>query len=90
MEAKHPYTDHIQRIQCILQDVNASIATPISSAREAHINKTLFDSTHVAEVEEWIDAYTANLAPIENFILPVLILIFYMLLPMLTLLISLY
>ena len=76
MEAKHPYTDHIQRIQCILQDVNASIATPISSAREAHINKTLFDSTHVAEVEEWIDAYTANLAPIENFILPVLILIF--------------
>lgn len=71
LEKQHPYTDHLQRIQCILQDVNACIATPPSSAREAHLAKTEFDSRHVLEVEEWIDSYTANLPPLENFILPV-------------------
>lgn len=72
MESNHPYTDHLQRIQCILQDVNACIATPYSSAREAHLKKTEFDSSHVGEVEEWIDSYTNHLPPLENFILPVI------------------
>lgn len=71
LDNQHPYTDQLQRIQCILQDVNASIATPRSSAREAHLVKTEFDITHITEVEEWIDYYTANLAPLEKFILPV-------------------
>ncbi|XP_046650051.1 uncharacterized protein LOC124341140 isoform X2 [Daphnia pulicaria] len=70
LENGHPYTDHLQRIQCILQDVNACIATPYSSAREAHLKKTEFDSGHVEEVEEWIDSYTNHLPPLENFILP--------------------
>jgi cob(I)alamin adenosyltransferase len=73
LEKDHPYTDHLQRIQCILQDVNACIATPHSSAREAHLKKTEFDSTHVGEVEEWIDSYTNHLPPLENFILPVIV-----------------
>ena len=72
IENNHPYIDHLQRIQCILQDVNACIATPFSSAREAHLLKTEFDSSHAGEVEEWIDSYTAYLPPLENFILPVI------------------
>jgi cob(I)alamin adenosyltransferase len=77
LENGHPYTDHLQRIQCILQDVNACIATPYSSAREAHLKKTEFDSGHVEEVEEWIDSYTNHLPPLENFILPVIYLKLY-------------
>ncbi len=53
--------------------MNACVATPFSSAREGHLLKTEFDSRHVGEVEEWIDSYTAHLPPLENFILPVLI-----------------
>lgn len=71
LDNSHPYTDHLQRIQCILQDVNACIATPFSSAREAHLVKTEFDSSHVGELEEWIDSYSTHLPPLENFILPV-------------------
>ncbi|KAK4020957.1 corrinoid adenosyltransferase [Daphnia magna] len=70
LDNSHPYTDHLQRIQCILQDVNACIATPFSSAREAHLVKTEFDSSHVGELEEWIDSYSTHLPPLENFILP--------------------
>ena len=33
-EAGHPYTDLLQRIQCLLQDVSSAIATPNTSARE--------------------------------------------------------
>lgn len=72
LESSHPYTDHLQRIQCILQDINSCLATPRKSARESHINKTIFDATHVVEVEEWIDSYTSQLPPLENFILPVM------------------
>ena len=33
-EVGHPYTDLLQRIQCLLQDVSSAIATPNTSARE--------------------------------------------------------
>lgn len=72
LENSHPYTDHLRRIQCILQDINSYLATPKTSARESHLCKTAFDSSHVVELEEWIDSYTAHLSPLENFILPVL------------------
>lgn len=72
LENSHPYTDHLQRIQCILQDVNACVATPLSSAREVHLKRADFDSIHVSEVEEWIDSYSTHLPPLENFILPVI------------------
>jgi len=70
LEGKHDYTEHLQRVQCILQDVNSCIATPYSSAREVHLQKTEFDSSHVAEVEEWIDEYSNQMPPLESFILP--------------------
>jgi len=73
LEGKHDYTEHLQRVQCILQDVNSCIATPYSSAREVHLQKTEFDSSHVAEVEEWIDEYSNQMPPLESFILPVLL-----------------
>merc|ERR1712179_643467 len=70
LEGKRDYTEHLQRVQCILQDVNSCIATPYSSAREVHLQKTEFDSSHVAEVEEWIDEYSNQMPPLESFILP--------------------
>ncbi len=70
LDKQHSYVEQLQRVQCILQDVGSNIATPLSSAREAHLRLTEFDSMHVIELEEWIDDYTSRLSPLENFILP--------------------
>lgn len=67
---KFPYNDQLQRIQCILQDIGSLVATPHSSARKAHRDKIMFSSRHTNELEEWIDDYTKELPPLENFILP--------------------
>jgi len=68
--AKHPYTERLRRVQCILQDVASTIATPASSAREAHTKRVFFSDRHVKELEEWIDEYSNDLPPLQNFILP--------------------
>ncbi|NXT18553.1 MMAB protein, partial [Syrrhaptes paradoxus] len=57
-------------IQCMLQDVNSNIATPLSSAREAHLKRTSFSEKPVLELEQWIDSYTEQLPPLRAFILP--------------------
>jgi len=67
---KHPYAEQLQRVQCILQDIGSCIATPPSSARESHLELTAFNSRHTTDLEEWIDRYTQELPPLENFILP--------------------
>jgi len=67
---KHPYIDQLQRVQCILQDIGSCVATPVSSARDSHLNKVGFSSRHTAELEEWIDEYSDLLPPLQNFILP--------------------
>ncbi|XP_023334115.1 cob(I)yrinic acid a,c-diamide adenosyltransferase, mitochondrial [Eurytemora carolleeae] len=69
-EQKHPYIGQLQRVQCILQDIGSCIATPRSTARDSHLIKTGFSSRHTGELEVWIDEYTAQLPPLENFILP--------------------
>jgi len=69
-ENKHPYVEQLQRIQCILQDIGSSIATPTTSAREAHLEKTAFNARHTTDLEEWIDKYSDQLPALENFILP--------------------
>ncbi|OXA52640.1 Cob(I)yrinic acid a,c-diamide adenosyltransferase, mitochondrial [Folsomia candida] len=51
-------------------DISAVIATPKSSAREAHLKKVGFSERHATELEEWIDEYTHELPPLQNFILP--------------------
>lgn len=66
----HSYLEQLERIQCILQDVGALVATPSSSARKSHLDRVAFNSRHTVELEEWIDEYTKELPPLENFILP--------------------
>ncbi|XP_021476676.2 corrinoid adenosyltransferase [Oncorhynchus mykiss] len=66
----HTFTDQLDKIQCVLQDVGSNIATPQSSAREIHIKKTKFSSQPVADLEGWIDEFTEKLPPLTNFILP--------------------
>ncbi|KAG7480880.1 hypothetical protein MATL_G00060870 [Megalops atlanticus] len=66
----HPFTEELDKIQCVLQDVGSNIATPRSSARESHIKKTKFMGQPVSDLESWIDKYTEELPPLANFILP--------------------
>ncbi|XP_076855216.1 corrinoid adenosyltransferase MMAB isoform X2 [Brachyhypopomus gauderio] len=70
LEKGHSFTNQLDKIQCVLQDVGSNIATPHSSARESHIEKTKFSSQPVSELEGWIDSYTKELPPLTNFILP--------------------
>jgi len=69
-EKDHPYVSELQRIQCILQDIGSSVATPASSAREAHLKNVGFSGRHTEELEEWVDKYTEDLPELTNFILP--------------------
>ncbi|KAI2664886.1 Corrinoid adenosyltransferase [Labeo rohita] len=70
IDGGHSFTDQLEKIQCVLQDVGSNIATPRSSARDSHIKKTKFSSQAVIELEKWIDSFTEALPPLTNFILP--------------------
>ncbi|XP_018962774.1 corrinoid adenosyltransferase isoform X4 [Cyprinus carpio] len=70
IDSGHSFTDQLEKIQCVLQDVGSNIATPRSSARDSHIKKTKFSSQTVIELESWIDSFTEELPPLTNFILP--------------------
>uniref|UniRef100_A0A8C0L815 Corrinoid adenosyltransferase MMAB n=1 Tax=Canis lupus dingo TaxID=286419 RepID=A0A8C0L815_CANLU len=63
-EKGHPFAEELQKIQCSLQDVGSALATPHSSAREAHLSRA-----HL-ELEQWIDKYSNQLPPLTAFILP--------------------
>ncbi|OWK61186.1 Cob(I)yrinic acid a,c-diamide adenosyltransferase, mitochondrial [Lonchura striata] len=54
----------------MLQDVGSNLATPLSSAREAHRKRTSFSEKPVLELEQWIDSYSEQLPPLRAFILP--------------------
>lgn len=59
------------KVQCILQDLNANLATPRNSDSDVRLAKTTFDATDlVLELESWIDELDAPLPPLKNFILP--------------------
>ncbi|XP_016297241.1 cob(I)yrinic acid a,c-diamide adenosyltransferase, mitochondrial-like isoform X2 [Sinocyclocheilus anshuiensis] len=70
IDSGQSFTDQLEKIQCVLQDVGSNIATPRSSARDSHIKKTKFSSLAVIELERWIDSFTEELPPLTNFILP--------------------
>ncbi|XP_029296618.1 corrinoid adenosyltransferase MMAB [Cottoperca gobio] len=70
LDKGHTFTYQLDKIQCILQDVGSNIATPQSSARESHIKRTKFTAQPIADLETWIDAFTEELPPLTNFILP--------------------
>ncbi|CAD5114889.1 DgyrCDS3921 [Dimorphilus gyrociliatus] len=65
-----PNLERLYKIQCCLQDIGSNIATPKSSAREAHLKRTEFSEIHTKELEDWIDEMTTILPPLKNFILP--------------------
>ncbi|XP_006870567.1 PREDICTED: cob(I)yrinic acid a,c-diamide adenosyltransferase, mitochondrial [Chrysochloris asiatica] len=69
-EKGHTFAEELQKIQCTLQDVSAALATPRSSAREAHLKHTAFTEGPVLELEQWIDKYSSQLPPLTAFILP--------------------
>ncbi|XP_070242092.1 corrinoid adenosyltransferase MMAB isoform X1 [Bos mutus] len=49
-EKGHPFVEELQKIQCSLQDVGSALATPRSSAREAHLSKSLPECTGTRHV----------------------------------------
>uniref|UniRef100_A0A8I3X4F4 Corrinoid adenosyltransferase MMAB n=1 Tax=Callithrix jacchus TaxID=9483 RepID=A0A8I3X4F4_CALJA len=69
-EKGHTFAEELQKIQCLLQDVGSALATPRSSAREAHLKYTTFEAGPIVELEQWIDNYTSQLPPLTAFILP--------------------
>ncbi|KAK0058811.1 cob(I)yrinic acid a c-diamide adenosyltransferase mitochondrial [Biomphalaria pfeifferi] len=69
-EAGHTIDEKLEMIQCILQDVGSNIATPLSSAKEAHLKQVQFNHKVTLELEKWIDEISAELPPLTNFILP--------------------
>ncbi|XP_026512779.1 corrinoid adenosyltransferase [Terrapene carolina triunguis] len=69
-ESGHTFVEQLHKVQCMLQDVGSNIATPLSSAREAHLKRTSFSEKPVLELEQWIDKYSDQLPPLTAFILP--------------------
>ncbi|XP_028710593.1 corrinoid adenosyltransferase isoform X4 [Peromyscus leucopus] len=69
-EKGHTFAEELQKIQCTLQDVGSALATPRSSAREAHLKHTAFEEGTITELEQWIDKYSSQLPPLTAFILP--------------------
>lgn len=70
LDKGHTFTDQLDKIQCILQDVGSNIATPRSSARDSHMRRTEFTNSSTIDLENWIDQFTEELPPLTNFILP--------------------
>ncbi|XP_028905443.1 corrinoid adenosyltransferase [Ornithorhynchus anatinus] len=69
-ENGHAFVDELEKIQGFLQDVGSSLATPNSSAREAHLKQTRLSEKPVLTLERWIDCYSDQLPPLTAFILP--------------------
>ncbi|NWX92139.1 MMAB protein, partial [Nothoprocta ornata] len=69
-EKGHAFVEQLHKVQCMLQDVGSNIATPLSSARQAHLKRTSFSERPVLELEQWIDKYSEELPPLRAFILP--------------------
>ncbi|XP_011614063.1 corrinoid adenosyltransferase MMAB [Takifugu rubripes] len=70
LDSGHTFTDQLDRIQCILLDIGSNIATPRSSARESHMQRTRLTAQPTADLETWIDRFTVELPPLTNFIIP--------------------
>ncbi|XP_012869872.1 PREDICTED: cob(I)yrinic acid a,c-diamide adenosyltransferase, mitochondrial [Dipodomys ordii] len=69
-EKGHAFANELENIQCTLQDVGSALATPRSSARDAHLKRVTFEASRILELEQWIDKYTSQLPPLTAFILP--------------------
>ncbi|KAJ3050518.1 hypothetical protein HK097_008537 [Rhizophlyctis rosea] len=71
-EANNGLTSKLEKIQCLLQDVNSNVATPRTKASDVKLARTEFDIEGylVTELESWIDELDTQLPPLQNFILP--------------------
>ncbi|XP_002739429.2 corrinoid adenosyltransferase MMAB-like [Saccoglossus kowalevskii] len=69
-DAKHTFSDKLEQVQCLLQDVGSHIATPRTALSETKLKRTEFSIDNVVELENWIDMYTDQLPPLRNFIVP--------------------
>ena len=70
--AGHQYCWQLARVQGVLQEIGSLVATPRSSARQAHTRRagSALPPARVAELERWIDEHTGQLPPLTSFILP--------------------
>lgn len=64
----------LEMTQCILFDVCASVATPLTSSRKAAIDKTRFDPSNTQRLEAWCLQLDKELPRQDSFLLPVIIL----------------
>lgn len=62
--------NQLEQIQSRLLDVGSAIATPIPTSSDAKLNRTAFDSSVTAQLEDWIDCWTEELPTLTLFILP--------------------
>lgn len=63
-EAGQQYTDKLKRIQTIIIDISTAISKGNSS-------KNQIPSSHTKELEDWIQEYSKELPPPEQYIIPV-------------------
>lgn len=62
--------NQLETIQHALFDVGAALATPLTRAGNAKLEKTRFDADAIALLESWIDSMEGRLPPLHAFILP--------------------
>ena len=65
----------LEAIQCHLMDVGSAIATPRSgtdtaTASSSKLLRTEFQSSHITQLEQWIDTMDQTLPRLKTFILP--------------------
>lgn len=63
----------LQEIQCLLQDIQSIVATPLASgtARNLDIVLSNWSGEYLDILEDWIDEHQEKLPELKNFILPV-------------------
>jgi len=69
-DASHSFVEELIQIQCHLQDIGSFVATPESSARDAHKRNLYFDPLCIEQIEDRIDQMSAELPTLTTFILP--------------------
>ncbi len=65
-----PVRSQLIRVQHLLFDAGAAIATPRTEADSKKIERTSFAPGSAEEMERWMDAMDADLPPLKTFILP--------------------
>ncbi|KAJ8681310.1 hypothetical protein QAD02_017097 [Eretmocerus hayati] len=61
---EHPYVDKLKRVQMILFDLHYAILKASPGERKT------FERNHTKDLEEWIEKYSKQLPPPEDYIIP--------------------